>query len=239
MQRELRSAKTGWNIELLGLNLTNYASFNSLATTGRNIPWLQDRMEIAAWQKWSVIYRDVRILDPLNRLVGVYNLTTHNLLIPANYQALKKMLLDAAVVVDADKDGLPDVWEEKYFSTLTLGAGDDPDGDGASNLDEWAHGTDPLNTISKPSMLLRVEKNGAVTSLVAAFRRPAASLSAVALDVSDNLQAWSPGPPSPVLTGPDVNLFDGTGSFTTSILLDRASGETASRFFRIRIEKAP
>ena len=48
------------------------------------------------------------------------------------------------VLVDSDLDGLPDWWEVKFLNGLSETASSDPDGDGYSNLEELAHGTDPL-----------------------------------------------------------------------------------------------
>lgn len=42
---------------------------------------------------------------------------------------------------DANENGLPDVWESHYG--LTSGGQDDPDGDGWSNEEEYANGSDP------------------------------------------------------------------------------------------------
>ncbi len=50
---------------------------------------------------------------------------------------------EATVAADTDGDGLPDPWEEQYFSDLVQGATDDPDGDGDDNLAEYTAGTDP------------------------------------------------------------------------------------------------
>ena len=45
---------------------------------------------------------------------------------------------------DTDADGIPDWWETAHFgSPAACGAGDDPDGDGYSNREEWLQGTDP------------------------------------------------------------------------------------------------
>jgi hypothetical protein len=49
---------------------------------------------------------------------------------------------------DSDNDGLPDTWEIEYgLDPLATagedGAGGDPDGDGLSNAEEFAHNTDP------------------------------------------------------------------------------------------------
>jgi len=44
---------------------------------------------------------------------------------------------------DSDLDGLPDEWENEYFSNFTYEADDDPDGDGADNLAEYENRTNP------------------------------------------------------------------------------------------------
>lgn len=49
---------------------------------------------------------------------------------------------------DSDHDGLPDSWEMDHLHTLAWGAADDPDGDGAGNLDEYYAMTDPDNSNS-------------------------------------------------------------------------------------------
>lgn len=46
-------------------------------------------------------------------------------------------------VDDSDFDGMPDWWEMAYFDTLGEAPSDDYEGDGYSNLREYADGTDP------------------------------------------------------------------------------------------------
>lgn len=48
------------------------------------------------------------------------------------------------VVLDSDLDGIPDWWEMKFLNGLSETASSDPDGDGYSNLEEFAQDTDPL-----------------------------------------------------------------------------------------------
>ena len=58
------------------------------------------------------------------------------------------------VVVDSDGDGLPDWWEEKYGLDVTQNDADaDKDGDGFTNAEEYAAGTDPADRNSHPDYL--------------------------------------------------------------------------------------
>ena len=44
---------------------------------------------------------------------------------------------------DTDEDGLPDIWENRYFGNLNPGPNDDPDGDGLTNLQEYQAHANP------------------------------------------------------------------------------------------------
>jgi hypothetical protein len=54
-------------------------------------------------------------------------------------------LVLGADLLDSDGDGLADAWEQQHFGTLNAQPGDDPDGDGMTNLQEYRSGTDPKN----------------------------------------------------------------------------------------------
>lgn len=94
MQKQLDAEAPG-AIAILGVNEAGLEATNDLMTTGRTLPWLQDRFEVNVWGLWQVEYRDVIIRDANGQRVGAYNLTTHDLADPANQTALKQLLLDA------------------------------------------------------------------------------------------------------------------------------------------------
>jgi len=60
-----------------------------------------------------------------------------------DFNSITETVIHYAVPMDADRDGLPDVWELYYFGNLTNTPAGDPDGDSQSNAYEFLHGTDP------------------------------------------------------------------------------------------------
>lgn len=89
-------------IAIAGVNEAGHESgFPGIAPTD-SLPWVQDGPPWNAWTTWrgnagqAIVYRDVIVLDTDNHPVAVYNLTLHGLAIPANYEALKTILREAA-----------------------------------------------------------------------------------------------------------------------------------------------
>ncbi len=54
------------------------------------------------------------------------------------------LTIQGVPIEDSDHDGLDDAWEMAHFGTLALGAADDPDRDGVSNMAEQVLGSNPL-----------------------------------------------------------------------------------------------
>ncbi|MFT5583399.1 MAG: hypothetical protein ACI9VR_000977 [Cognaticolwellia sp.] len=88
MQAELPAS-----IAIIGVNEVGKEGSNETFTEGRDLPWLQDTEEQAVWSQWGVSYRDVVLVDPQGAVVGVFNLTVHDLGQNSDYDALKDALL--------------------------------------------------------------------------------------------------------------------------------------------------
>lgn len=90
------------DVQILGVNKIGYEYANDAMTSGRDIPWLQDvdsddNGSSDVWTSWDVRWRDVVILDAENAKVGTFNLAVHDLQVSDDYNALRQMLVDAAV----------------------------------------------------------------------------------------------------------------------------------------------
>ena len=96
MQKELEAANPLTKIRLLGVNNPFGTAGNTLVCTGRDLPWLQDTTTEQVQGEWQAVYRDVVILDEDNHPIDVFNLTDHDLNDPAEYAALKALLLQHA-----------------------------------------------------------------------------------------------------------------------------------------------
>jgi hypothetical protein len=119
---------------------------------------------------------------------------------------------------DANHNGLPDQWEQDYFGGLLPpgGEGGDKEGDGVSNLAEFAAGTNPANSNS----CLRLTLVGPFADGTARFEWTSAAGRSYRLMRCNDLQNWaafteweriaSVGPVSrtlPVATGGPTQLF--------------------------------
>jgi hypothetical protein len=96
MQPEIDDLGLPVEVRILGVNEEGHESGNAVNCEGRVIPWLQDTSEEDVWHEWDVTFRDVVILDPDNVPVAAYNLSIHDLSVPANYDSLKSLLRQIA-----------------------------------------------------------------------------------------------------------------------------------------------
>ncbi len=96
MQTEINGIATRVPIRIYGVNQVGLEIGNSTITAARTLPWLQEGAMVDVWTLWGVTYRDVVILDTRNYRVDVYNLTANDLGVPANYAALRDLLLSHA-----------------------------------------------------------------------------------------------------------------------------------------------
>jgi hypothetical protein len=90
MQKEL---ELDYSLQIIGINEVGFDASNDIITDGRDIGWLQDTVEVNAWDLWDVEYRDVYILDQEHKLQVIYNLTKNDLTAPDTYEDLKEIFI--------------------------------------------------------------------------------------------------------------------------------------------------
>ena len=125
----------------------------------------------------------------------------------ARYSVADAPNVAVAPLVDANHNGLPDAWE-KAFGVSDPNA--DPDGDGATNIQEYLAGTDPLDAASVPSpdlrnvvLVVRFPSAGAPDGTFCEIAWPA-SISQVVLESTATLvdaSSWSPASGSEATLG--------------------------------------
>ncbi|HEU6448031.1 MAG TPA: BNR-4 repeat-containing protein [Verrucomicrobiae bacterium] len=115
------TVRTNWFDVLLSNdgNTWRYALTNAVGTNAMPV-----NFDFADWPA-----RYVRVVGHLN---------SQN-----DFNSITETVIHYSVPVDADSDGLPDLWETYYFGNLANSTAGDPDNDGQSNAYEFLHGTDP------------------------------------------------------------------------------------------------
>jgi hypothetical protein len=187
------------------------------------------------WSDWRANYDDVRILDARNRLRAVFNLSTYSLTVPTNRAALKALLIEAAKAVDSDRDHLLDDWEEAHWGNLAAKPAEDPDADGADNATEFAFGSNPTDSRSRPVPLALAASGRATPVLDLTLRRRMGSLLTYRMEASTDLEAWTGEPAWTALVSPPVNLFDGTGLGVATLRVTPPDGALTRGFLRMQV----
>jgi hypothetical protein len=89
-------AELGGQAVILGVDAIDQVSYQGLVADVSDLPWLQDVETVGAWELWDAEWRDVWVLDPDNRLVGIYNLSAYDLAVEDNYRALEDLIRSAS-----------------------------------------------------------------------------------------------------------------------------------------------
>ena len=225
-----------FNPELLAVNQFNATNSIDIYTfsSGNIIPLVQDTFQANVWSAWDVEYRDVVILDSSNRVAGIMNLTYNDLAIPTNREQLKQMFRNVANSGDSDADKLPDHWEYRSFGGLSAAPGDDPDGDGVSNLNELAFGSNPNDPLSFPRVTLGFT---ASKQFRVSFDRWAGSALDFLVEGSTNLFTWTNS--ASFIRSTTTNHWDGTGRSRATYSLVRSSTVQPSGFVRVNARPRP
>jgi hypothetical protein len=230
----------GLRVEILGVNRISDAPYNGLILQSMNVlPWLQDTTDQAVWTRWQITYRDVLVLDSLNRPVLKDNLTSHDLGIAANRAALENALLQIANPGDTDSDGLPDDWEMGWFGDLTLTATGDADQDGATNYAEFAFATSPIDPSSQPSRLepVMVTQAGMPVLSIRLRRHGGAIVTPrIQVETSQDLVTWTGSSARITLHGAIVNLYDGLGGAEARYRLTPDAASHPNGYIRVLLE---
>lgn len=115
---------------------------------------------------------------------------------PTIGQPGQRTRLNLTLGIDSDGDGLPDAWEQALIdadrsgrlrSLADVKPGDDLDGDGLTNLQEYLLGTYPLDRLDGLSLAVLEVVNG-----FARLRFSTVTGRTYAIKSSSDLQAWSP-----------------------------------------------
>ncbi len=203
--------------------------------SGRRLPWLQDLPQAAVWATWDAMVDDVCIVDPLGRLVGVYNVGSHDLSVVDNQLTLRGLLEEAARIVDSDHDQLPDAWELLYFGGLSAQPNEDPDHDAQANLIEFAAGTCPTVADGPGALRANLLPDGAGGSVLEVqLTRSSGMWLDYVLETSTDLQGWSAVNPATVRWQPLHIFYDGSGSSRTTVRFVEPSGTQPALFVRWR-----
>jgi len=116
---------------------------------------------------------------------------------------------------DADDDGLPDSWELRVFGTFAHGSTEDFDGDGLTNAEELAAGTDPTTVDTDGDGFSDSTEVSAGSDPRDPLSMPTSPLQVTPTNLSFSSTVNGPPPSSQTLTITDIN--GNTVSWTASV----------------------
>lgn len=118
-------------------------------------------------------------------------------------------------------DGLPDWWESLYWpgalASTEHGAGDDADGDGTSNLDEFLAGTNPLDFYNGVVPVLKSLSSNPVVSRPGEFVE-------IRIEVGDGVSPMASAPVTFSSAEARLSLTDGGSTLEDSLTVSDPSG---------------
>ena len=139
---------------------------------------------------------------------------------------------------DSDNDGLHDVWERLYFSSVfNSGPNDDPDNDGLSNFTEFATGSNPLIPNAAPQVDFWVETDSNGSRLYLRYWRHILATRMVKFDIimSDTFTNWIDRTQNWTETG---EVFNGNGYRERITLIYPLTGvPPKSQFVRLKLSR--
>lgn len=127
---------------------------------------------------------------------------------------------------DSDTDGLPDDWEEAWFSSLAPTAEEDFDHDGLSNRAEWIAGTDPKNAES--TLVIRSVQRTTEGATTVTFQHAPARR--YVIEYSGDLVVWS------VVENPELLFHTDLGVASWTDDGSETTGAASPKFYRVRVK---
>jgi len=121
---------------------------------------------------------------------------------------------------DSDSDGLPDDWEQFYFTNLTQTASADTDNDGSINIAEYRAGTNPASTTSVLQFLAVSRDDSGRVTLLSSH----AASRAYSVEFSEAFGQWNP-----LTNAPTFHLG-------TNVAEWRDTNGPSQRFYRLRAD---